>query len=162
MLDALVPSLAKVLRSDTAFLDSNPYFISKKKGDHLLVQLFPRMESFRIWSELRGAGECGLTPDEVVILTSLLMRSTRRVDCVTDYPTDDCIPLQIGRHQYFRAKVPAAEFLTNLRSLNHRSAKSTYLPRSSLLEVDVGVGSFGGPSTDLREWCYLRFPAQEL
>lgn len=162
LLDPLIPSLVKLLGFQSRISDSNPYFAAKRKEDHLEVQFFPRMEALRIWTSLRKCGECGLTPDEEVLLEGLLRRSRRPVDCVTDYPTDNCVPLQIGRNQYFSSRISPSEFLSNLRTLSHHSSKNAYLPRSSLIQVDSGVGPVGGLSLDLREWCFFLLRAQNL
>lgn len=162
LLDSALPSVVNTLGFESTVADSNPYFAAKRKADHVEVQFFPRMEGLRIWTSLRRQNECGLTPDEATILKSLLGRSKRLVDCVTDYPTDGCTPIQMGRRQYYSSRVSPAEFLSNLRTLTHRPGRSSYLPRTSLFQVDSGMGQVGGLGLELREWCFLRLHPQNL
>lgn len=161
LLDSLVPSLPRILGLPMSESDSDPYLMAKKQGRVVETQFFPRMEALRLWTSLRRAGECGLTPDEAAVLESLLKDSKGGVECLTDYPVAGCVPRQIGRHQYFAAAVPPDEFVSNLRTLTHHPKKSCYLPRNSVLRTERREGS-GTPPPPLGEWSLVSPHYQNL
>jgi hypothetical protein len=163
LLDAVVPSVARVLDFPKAPSVANPYFVLKKSHGGFQIQFFPRLEGLGRWSSLRRQGECGLTPDEAVVLEGLLRDSEDEIACVTDYPTEGCSPMLFGRHQYYSSVVPAAEFLSNLRTISKRSSRNCYIPRTSVLKTK------NGPTVvetslwaELGQWCYLELAPQNL
>ncbi|MDA4136125.1 MAG: hypothetical protein OK449_03875 [Thaumarchaeota archaeon] len=159
LLDAVVPSLIHVLGFPKGPCETNPYFAARKTRGGFEIQLFPRLEGLGCWSSLRRQNESGLSPDEALIVKDLVTGSNDEVECITDYPTDGCSPMQVGRHQYYRSRVPAEEFASNLRTISKRPPRSCYLPRSSLLTVkrrSITLDSM--LSEDLGEWCYLELP----
>ena len=139
------------------------YFVIKRRGLKLEIQLFTRMESLRLWSELRKAGLCGLTPDERTVIASLLGSHRGTVDCVTDYYTDVCIPMQIGRNLYYQSTLPISEFVSSLRTFSEASKRNSYVPRDSILRltaddpIDAAAALQG-----LGQWCYLDFASTNL
>jgi len=157
MLDALAPAIPTLLRSPRELTATNPYFTAKKLPRGLEVQFFTRMEGLRLWTELRRAGGCGLTPDEKSAVSCALLNADQEVECVTDYPTDGCSLFQVGKSQYYRSRVPVSEFLDHLRTTLTSFSKNCYLPRTSILKIQRGSLA---PSMDddLREWCYLSLP----
>lgn len=159
LLDAVVPSLIRVLgfRKDPCV--TNPYFAGRKTRGGFEIQLFPRLEGLGRWSSLRRQNESGLSPDEALIVNGLVRGSDDEVECVTDYPTEGCSPMQVGRHQYYRSRVPAEEFASNLRTISKKSSRNCYLPRSSLLRVKKSsIVLDDSISEELGEWCYLELP----
>jgi len=159
LLDAVVPSLIRVLGFPKDPCETNPYFAGKKTRGGFEIQLFPRLEGLGRWSSLRRQNESGLSPDEALIVKDVVRDSNDEVECITDYPTDGCSPMQVGRHQYYRSRVPAQEFVSNLRTISKRSSRNCYLPRSSLLTVKRGsIALATSLSEELGEWCYLELP----
>ena len=159
MLDALAPAIPSLLFSPREPTATNPYFAAKELPGGLEVQFFTRMEGLRLWTELRRAAGCGLTPDEKSAVSSVLLDADQEVECVTDYPTDGCSLFQVGKNQYYRSRVPVHEFLDRLRTTLTSFSKNCYLPRTSILKVR----SLAAPSVDddLREWCYLTLPPSQ-
>lgn len=155
MLDLLSPVIPALLGLPKEATDSNPYFAAKRLGDRFEIQLFTRMEGLRLWSELRRQGESGLTPDEKNVVTCLLSRAEGSVECVTDYPTDGCSVMRVGRRQFYRSLLQAEEFASRLRTVDSQSAKNSYLPKTSI--VKMRAYSFPSPrlGPELGEWCYL-------
>jgi hypothetical protein len=158
MLDALAPAVPDLLRSPREPTATNPYFAAKRMSGGLEVQFFTRMEGLRLWTELRRAGGCGLTPDEKSVVSRVLAVSADQgIGCVTDYPTDGCSVLQVGKNQYYRSQVPAREFVDRLRTTLTSFPKNCYLPRTSVLKIGGGSLPPLSLDADLREWCYLMF-----
>ncbi|MGD0637493.1 MAG: hypothetical protein ABSA72_05595 [Nitrososphaerales archaeon] len=162
VLDALSPAIPLLLRHSREPVKTNPYFASKKMRGGFEVQFFPRMEGLRIWSALRSSGASGLTPDERDVVSQLLAGADQPIECVTDYPAEGCSVLRMGRTQYYRASVPASEFVSRLRTLSTSFPKNCYLPRSSVIRVtskslpQVSIGR------ELGEWCYLEIAPKSL
>ncbi|MDA4114100.1 MAG: hypothetical protein OK474_08650 [Thaumarchaeota archaeon] len=157
MLDALAPAIPRLLRLPREVTATNPYFAAKKLSGWLEVLFFTRMEGLRLWTELRRTGECGLTPDEKSAISWVLTNDDQDVECVTDYPTEGCSLLQVGKNQYYRSRVPVSEFLDHLRTTSARFSKNCYLPRTSILKIQGGSLAAPTIDVDLREWSYLRF-----
>ena len=159
LLDAVVPPLARMLGEDRSATASNPYFVLKEYARGFELHFFPRLEALGRWTSLRREGECGLTPDERLVLERVLSGSTEEtIECVTDYPTEGCSSTQYGKNSYFRSRLASPEFLSNLRTISKASRRNTYLPRTSIFRVK-GAPPPLGPSTvsELGEWCYLDF-----
>ncbi len=162
LLDALAPAMPSLLSIPREPVEGNPYFTAKKLNDGFELQLFPRMEGLRIWTELRRSGLSGLTPDEKAAVSEALLDSDQNVECVTDYPTEGCSVLLVGGMQYYRSSVPAGEFASMLRTVSSSSPRSCYLPRSSLIRVRTGSPPGFPTAEGLGEWCFLEFPPKRL
>lgn len=156
MLDALAPAIPELLLLPREPTSVNPYFVVKKFHRGFEVQFFPRMEGLRLWTALRQAGECGLTPDEKTVVSQVLHDVDQPLECVTDYPTEGCSVLQLEKEQYFRSLVPAEEFVSRLRTISSSSAKNCFLPRSSIIRVNTETLPSNLMGDELGEWCYLR------
>jgi hypothetical protein len=161
MLDAIAPAVPDLLRFPRE-LGPNPYFAAKRLRGGFEVQFFPRMESLRLWMALRRAGESGLTPDEKVAVSRVLFDGDQHVECVSDYPTDGCSVLQVGKTQYYRSFVPASEFISNLRTISSSFSKNCYLPRTSVIRLKTGYAPEPPTGGELGEWCYLGFAPKNL
>ena len=162
LMDAVVPSVARALDFPKTLSKETPYFAAKKGRRGYEVQFFPRLEGLGRWSSLRRQGECGLTPDEALVLGSLLRDSSDQIECITDYPTEGCSPMQAGRHQYYSSRVPAMEFVSNLRTISKRSPRNSYLPRNSILRTKRPAALDPSLSEALGQWCYLKLAPQNL
>lgn len=163
LLDAVVPSVARLLDTPKAAPESGAYFAAKKTTDGFEIQLFLRLEGLGLWSSLRRQDGCGLTPDEALVIETLVGDSNEHVDCVTDYPTDGCSAMQVGRHQYYRSSIPAKEFATRLRTISRKSSRNVYLPRTSIIRILTSSITVGASLSDeLGEWCYNKIPPQNL
>jgi hypothetical protein len=159
LMDAVVPSIPGILGFPKTGSEANPYFAMKRGPSGFELHLFLRLESLGRWTALRRQGDCGLTPDEALVLGSLLEGSDDTIECVTDYPVEGCTPTHIGRRALYRCKVPAAEFVRNLRTTSRSSAKNTYITRSSVLTITREPGAIDAVlSKELGEWCYLTLP----
>jgi len=158
LLDAVVPSVARVLGFSKQPSKVNPYFVTKSGGS-VEVQFFPRLEGLGHWTSLRRQDECGLTPDEALILRRLLGDSKAELECLTDYPVEGCRPMQVGRHQYYHSRVSSAEFLSNLRTISKKRNTNCYLPRTSVLKAKrIASTDDASLSGELGEWCFLELP----
>jgi hypothetical protein len=162
MLDALAPALPELLLCPREPTSVNPYFVAKNLHGWFEVQLFPRMEGLRLWTALRRAGECGLTPDEKAVVSQVLHDVDQPLECVTDYPTEGCSVLQVNKKQYFRSLVPADEFVSRLRTISSTFSRNCYLPRSSIIRVKATSLPSRSVGDELGEWCYLRFTSKSL
>jgi len=164
LMDAIAPAIPELL----AFTPENRespqdgravYMRAKKvRGRSFELQLFTRMESLRTWTEMRREGVCALAPDEKEQIVSFLASSQGSVECITDYVCETSSPLQFGRRQYYRSTVPVEEFRTSLRTLTESSSRNSYLPRESVLRVEMkGRPELPGLTDSLGEWCYIRW-----
>jgi hypothetical protein len=159
LMDVLLPSIPNILAFPKTPLETNPYVAVKRGRGLFEVHLFPRLESMGRWTALRRQGDCGLTPDEALVLERLLGGSEELIGCIADYPTEGCTTTHAGRHPLYRCMVPADEFVCNLRTISRTSARNTYLPRSSILTMKKSPAQIGPEdSRQLGEWCYLSFP----
>jgi hypothetical protein len=158
VLDAIAPAIPPILGFAKEHAASNPYFAQKKTDEGSEIHLFPRMESSRLWSALRESGESGLTPDEKLAVQGLLEAANGEIECVTDYPTEGCRPLQVGSARYYMSKLGAQEFASSLRTISSSSYRNSYLPRDSILKIEGRSLDWDFLSRDLGEWCYLDFP----
>jgi hypothetical protein len=155
LLDAIAPAVPELLRFAKEPASTNPYLDAKEVRGGFAVRLVTRMESSSLWASLRGSGQCGLTPDEGLVVRELLRDVDGELECVTDYPTEGCSAFHIGRRVYFRSTVSTAEFAANLRTLPSVSQKSCYLPKQSVLMIRTGSQALGRSSKGLGEWCFL-------
>jgi len=162
LLDALAPAVPDLLAHRRARVSSNPYYAAKRVEGGFEVQFFPRMEGLRLWTALRTAGECGLTPDEKAVASRLLLAADGKIECVTDYPTDDGSLLRVGRRQYFRSLIPPEELVDRLRTTSSASSRNCYLPSSSVLRLRARALPSSPGSEELGEWCFLEFPPKSL
>lgn len=161
LLDAIAPAVPELLSFPKEAVEregnQNPYFsIKKTQGGLSQIQLFTRMESSRLWSELRKERLIGLTPDERLAICSLLGRLDVTIACLTDYADETSFPVRVGAAQYYRSTIPVSEFLDNLSTTTHSARRNTYVPRDSILRVRSSGKRLGAPSPEeLGEWCYL-------
>jgi hypothetical protein len=162
LMDAVVPSIARALDFPKVQSEEEPYFAAKKRRGGYEIQFFPRLEGLGRWSSLRRQGDCGLTPDEALVLGGLLRSSNDQIECITDYPTEGCSAMQVGRHQYYSSRIPAPEFVSNLRTISKRSSRNTYLPRNSILRTKKPSALDAPLSEALGQWCYLKLAPQNL
>lgn len=158
MLDVLSPAIPDLLGFPKEPVSSNPYFAAKRLGDWFEIQFFTRMEGLRLWSELRREGESGLTPDEKQVISHLLISAEGSVECVTDYPNDECSVIRVGRRQFYRSLLPAGEFASRLRTIDSQSAKNSYVPRTSVIRIRARSLPSVRFGPELGEWCYLLAP----
>ncbi len=159
LLDTVVPPLVRVLDQPRSFSSSNPYYAMKKRSAGFELQFFPRLEALGRWTSLRRQGGCGLTPDEALVLGRALSASPEEmVECITDYPTEDCSPTQFGRFALFRSRIRASEFVANLRTFFGSARKSAYLPRNSIIRIgNPPVPPDSSLLNELGEWCFIDF-----
>ena len=164
MLDALAPAIPDLLGSprqeagEVTTEVAARYFSVKRSGTATKLQLFPRLESLSTWTCLRKDGLSGLTPDEAAVLKHLLERAQTgdQIECVTARPKKGSSPLQIGKNLYHRSAIPAAEFLSSLRSIDSGAADSaSYLPRDSVIALHRVRVDTRLVADELGEWCYL-------
>jgi hypothetical protein len=162
LLDVIAPCVPELLRIERkAKMTSNPFFLTKTRGEVYHVQLLPRLETRRTWKELRRTGGSGLTPDEHRIVCMLLEHTRGRVDAVTDFPVEDSKVFRVGRRSYFRSQLETDEFVRTLGSLETAATttRRSFLPISSILVLRQFVPPSERQLRDvfdeLGEWCFL-------
>lgn len=159
LLDILAPCVPNLLRARKSRAPSNPFYLTKQGGGAFQIQLFPRMEARRTWTELRRIGGCALTPDERHVIRMLLESSAGKVRVITDFPTEDGRRVRVGSKNYFRSLIGVGEFAESLCAVGETKARNSFLPISALLILD----HFAPPSRErlreaseeLGEWCFL-------
>ncbi len=168
MLDVVGPAIPKLIETGGRETISGPmdvsslYFSVRRSRGLTRLQVFPRLESLRTWTSLRGEGLCGLTPDEAAALKSALGGAdpAGTVACVTASPRDGSSPFQVGAKVYFRSELPLGEFLSSLRVMGSGGSDSSFLPRDSVVEVRGTPVQGRAAAAELGEWCLVR-PASE-
>lgn len=166
LLDAIAPVIPKLLeakRQRTTIHDfAQMYYSVARRSKSGLVRFNTRLEAFATWRNLRTSDESGLTPDEALVLRTIIGKVGQTVRVVTDYPNDKARVIQMGRKIYYDSTLPAEEFVSNLRTLGMRNPRNSYPPRNCIFEV----GRLSPPSaTELRdlseeigEWCCYSVP----
>ena len=163
MLDAIAPSIPALLASPTilgvkaASDEAAVYYALKRAGASTRIQLFPRMESMRMWGALRKDGLCGLTPDEAAVVKGVLgnVSSAARLECVTSMPREDSKPIQVGTHVYFQTSISMPEFLRSLMTIDSSGrGPASFLPRGSVLVVPHLAGEPRFVGEEVGEWCF--------
>lgn len=162
--DAIAPALPDVLamKHEGIGLDETRarYFSVGRTGGSTTVRFSTRMESSSLWTDLRSAGECGLTPDEREVVLMVVGSSSGGCTLFTDFPTEGSKIRVLGPHQYYESCLDTAEVSSTLRATGEKREKNSYLPRGGTLRFK----SFRlPPSSDqaaffsgLGEWCFLR------
>ena len=162
LLDVIAPCVPELLRIERKTkMTSNPFFLTKTRGEVYHIQLLPRLETRRTWKELRRTAGSGLTPDEHRIVCMLLENTRGRVEAVTNFPVEGSKVFRVGRRSYFRSQLETDEFVRTLDSLETAAttARRSFLPMNSILVLR----QFAPPSErqlrdifdELGEWCFL-------
>lgn len=159
LLDPLAPVIPALLSVRKTKVRGNPYFSAKLTGGRYRAQLFLRMEALGTWRELRKHDLSGLTPDEAVVISSLLEGSRGEVRGVTDYPREESRILQFGKKVYYESMIDGGEFVANLRTIERKGIRNSYVPRNSVVDVEVTrappVRRIAKVIGSLDEWCYI-------
>ncbi len=159
LLDPLAPVIPALLSVRKTKVQGNPYFSGKLAGGRYRAQLFLRMEALGMWGELRKHDQSGLTPDEAVVVSLLLEGGRGEVRGVTDYPREQSRIVQFGKKLYYESMVDVGEFIANLRTIERKGSRNSYVPRNSVVEVEVNrapsVRRIAKVVGSLDEWCYI-------
>jgi hypothetical protein len=159
LLDPLAPVIPSLLGAQKNEASENPYFVAKRTGGKYTIQLFMRMEALNIWKELRKHDVSGLTPDELAVISSLLEGSRGKILGVTDYPREQSRVIQFGTKVYHESMIDVEEFIANLRTVEKKNRRNSYLPRNSILEFQLSRALSARRTAkiiaSLGQWCYL-------
>lgn len=159
LLDPLAPIIPSILAAPKAMVSENPYFIAKRKGERYKIQLFPRMEGLNLWGELRKRDVSGLTPDESAVVSGLLEGARGKILGVTDYPQEESRIIQFGSKVYYESETDVEEFVANLRTVERKNRRNSYVPRSSIIEARLSRRPSANWTAQLvnslGEWCFL-------
>ncbi len=128
-------------------------------GGETIARLTTRIEYSSLWDNLRGSGECGLTPDEHAIASFLLKRTRGRCELFTDFPVDGSVLSIHGRKRYYNSTMGHRMAESTLRTSGERAARNSYLRRDGTL----GLHGFDSPTREawtrlfegMGDWCYL-------
>ena len=160
--DAILPAIPEILACPKQKIPlrelETMYFVAARAGGNTTVRLSLRTESGSIWDALRGAGECGLPPDERLVATFLLRDSGGMQEMLTDWPTEGSVRKVFGRRRYYNTLLDHARAASTLRAAGEGHSKNSYLPRDSTLRFR---GSYLPSRKDLLrlffelgEWCF--------
>lgn len=156
----IIPRMLMVQKQVTPLRDlRNHYFDLKRIREGYVVRFSSRMESSRLWENLRATDQCALTPDEHFVFRALFNYASGAVRLLTDYPTNNSAVKRMGRRQYYESEVTTSEAASNLRMVGPRGTRNTYLPKDGLIRFQ----GMRLPSTyemtklfeDLGGWCFL-------
>jgi hypothetical protein len=126
---------------------------------HGKVRMNTRIESGWNWDTLRTSDECGLAPDERLIVLWFAEGSEGDVVTTTDYPGAGARPFKVGRKTYFESSLNAAELSETLRVAGKRKPRNSYLPRDNILSAVDKAFLFHDSMKVLEElgdWCSFK------
>jgi len=156
----VIPSLLETTKEKEPLRElMGLYFRFAKSNAKTVVKVSTRVESSTLWNALRASGECGLTPDEHVVVSFLIKKAKGEFRLLTDYPTDDSTLRIYGKRRYYESELRPADAGSTLRSAGRKAFRNSYLPRNGALIFE----SLDLPSREelanlflgLGEWCYL-------
>jgi hypothetical protein len=161
--DLLVPLIPYLLEFPRQMVPAKSlaqlYFSEFLAGGVQSVRFHPRLETSSNWTRLRASGDCGLTPDEHLAVTTLVSSNDAAGPFVTDFPTDGSLLLVYGRKMYFQSVLSGREVESSLREVGERRPRNCYLPRDGVFTryaqsmasrfVEV-VGNVAA------EWCFFK------
>jgi len=134
------------------------YFRREKTDRELIMKFVSRIESGTLWTRLREAGECAVTPDEHAVFSGILREMPGRFAMVTDFPSRGAKRMFIGGRMYFAAMLTGTEAASTLRSIDSKHERNSYLPRNGIIRVRYSPRvSIREPDFyDFGEWCSFR------
>jgi len=125
------------------------YLRMSRSEEGTTIRVLPRLESSSLWRELRASGGCALAPDEHAVVSTLLRRTRRKREMVTDFLVGGSTPLACGRKRYFDSKLGPDEATLTLRVAGERGQRNSYVPN------DGGLGPFLASAFSRRAWIDL-------
>jgi hypothetical protein len=167
--DHVAPAIPELLavpkQSVPATALMGTYLQTKHSAPGVAVRFTPRIESGILWTELRRADNCGLTPDEHFVLRAVLKAASGRCTLLTDFPVEGSRIKVIGRRQYYISSLTLSEASSTLRVAGRRGERNSYLPRDGIVRL-ASLRPFShrqlvGISNGLGEWCYLQAEDRE-
>ncbi len=162
--DALAPAIPGILAlpKETTTLEDlrNRYFALGRSEGSVAVRFSTRMESSSLWEGLRTGGECGLTPDELAVASSVIGASRGGCRLLTDFPAEGSKIRIVGKRQYYESSLDQSEAASTLRPVGQKGERNSHLPREGILLFESlllpprekQLELFNG----LGEWCCLR------
>ena len=162
-LDSVAPAIPDLLavRKEPARASDvvRQYIRAKRAGQRVVLRFLLRVESGSLWAKLRREDACGISPDEHLVIRSVLSANSGRCEMLTDFPAEGGKVKVFGTKQYYISLLPCPEAASTLRSVSSRQERNSYLTESG----GVTLGSFRRPAhsewlsvmKDLGEWCYF-------
>ena len=161
--DAIAPAIPDLLRVEKrparASTIVRMYLQETPSGGSTSYRLRPRVESGPLWTKLRGAGTCGLAPDEQAILKAVFASAEGYCSVLTDFPVQGSEVRMIGHRQYYDSFLSCSEASATLRVAGKRGVRNSYLLKDA--GVSLGAGKrlsrlqWIGVLKDLGQWCYF-------
>ena len=161
--DAILPAIPEILAFPkervTASALRAMYLTGRKSHQRAVVRLTTRLESFSLWSSLRGLGSCGLSPDEHAVTSFLMRRAKGRCGVATDFPAGNSAPRFYGKKRYYHSRLACKQAADTLRVAGPPGTRNSYLPRDGLIELaNMDLPSdrdWGELARRFGEWCYF-------
>jgi hypothetical protein len=151
--DAVLPLIPEILSMPKENATREAILGMYFAADGTCGSIRTRLEASSNWRRLRGAGECGLTPDEHAVAGSVI-RAGGSCTVVTDYASEGSSAEVWGRRRYFRSELPSSEILGSLRTVGERRDRNSYLPQDGLLKLRRQEGSEALSAVEeLGDWC---------
>jgi hypothetical protein len=159
--DILLPSIPRLLEAPKTLVSASTLlemYMKLRRGTSPLIRFSPRIESGSTWTMLRSEDACGLSPDEGLMITTVLSRCA---DCelVTDFPTHRSKTTFARRKAFFASALSPADVTETLRQAGGRRERNSYLPRDGVVRVRgldaPSSGEWIAQLRELGEWCYF-------
>jgi len=156
----VIPEILEIPKERVPLRDlSDKYFRAGMSGGKLVVRIVTRVEASALWDALREAGECGLSPDEHSVASTILRHAGGKCTMLTDFPFSGAASRIHGGRPYYEGPIDSSEAASTLRKVGSNSPRNSYLPRDAALAFDH---RFSPPGTelaqllhDLGEWCFF-------
>jgi hypothetical protein len=161
--DAILPLIPELLASHNERIAlgelGSMYFRAGRRQGKTVVRLSTRLEASALWDALRAAGDCGLSPDEHAVVSTILRLTKGRCVMVTNFPFDGAASRICGGKQYYEGPIDSAEAASTLRQVGGSSRRNSYVPRDATLTFDrlfsPSEAELSSLLGSLGEWCYF-------
>jgi len=132
----VIPSILNTPRQETALATlKRAYFDSRSRSHGVVVRFNLRLEAGPKWSELRARDECALSPDEHLVVRSVLAASSGLSLFLSDFPVRGSRVVIIGRRQYYHSYLAPHVAMATLRVAGRKGERNVYLPRDGIIRL---------------------------
>ena len=161
--DAVLPVIPEVLESPKEQIplgELTEMYLRVGRSQHKTVVRFAtRVESSALWGALRASDQCGLTPDEHAVISTILSIAGGRCTMVSNFPFDGAASRLRGGKQYFEGLMDSGEAASTLRKAGANSRRCSYLPRNAAIVFDhqfpPRTAELASLLRNLGDWCFF-------
>jgi hypothetical protein len=161
--DLVLPIIPDLLESPKGPIPlrelSRMYYRTGRSRGRAVVRFTSRHEASATWDALRANGECGLSPDEHAVVSTVLRLAGGRCTILANFPFDGAASRICGGKQYYEGPIDSKEAASTLSQAGGSLRRSSYVPRDAILAFDHEISLPESPLasliSDLGEWCFF-------